>query len=69
MLESIDCDFCVCYSSIVSIMGAAGQSVYGVANCFIDALCSYMNRNGKNTFSIQWGPWAEVGVQRLIKLL
>ena len=61
-LEDIDFDFCACYSSIVSTMGAAGQSVYGAANSFIDSLCNYMRQKGKNIFSIQWGPWDEIGM-------
>lgn len=62
VLENIKFDFCACYSSIVSTVGAAGQSVYGAANSFIDSLCNYMNRKGKNIFSIQWGPWAGIGM-------
>lgn len=62
VLNNIEFDFCVCFSSIVSVMGAAGQSVYGAANSFIDALCDYERVQGKNMFSIQWGPWAEIGM-------
>lgn len=61
-LESVDFDFCVCFSSIISIMGAVGQSVYGAANSFIDSLCSFKRKQGKNIFTIQWGPWAEIGM-------
>lgn len=62
VLDAIEFDFCVCFSSIVSVIGAAGQSVYGAANGFVDALCDYERVQGKNMFAIQWGPWAEIGM-------
>ena len=62
VVETLEFDFCACFSSIVGVMGAAGQSVYGAANRFIDTLCSVMQQNGKNMFAIQWGPWANIGM-------
>jgi len=62
VLKEVEVDFCVCYSSIVSVIGAAGQSVYGAANSFQDFICAYMKQNGINMFTVQWGPWGQVGM-------
>ena len=62
VLSEIKFDYCVCYSSIVSSMGAAGQSIYGAANSFQDYICKYMQSNGYNMFTVQWGPWEKTGM-------
>lgn len=61
-LNVVEFDFAVIYSSIVGVIGAAGQSVYGAANCFLDSFSAYMKEKGKNVFTIQWGPWADSGM-------
>jgi myxalamid-type polyketide synthase MxaB len=55
-------DFFVMFSSIVSLFGGQGQGNYAAANGFLDALAHYRRAHGKAATSINWGPWADVGM-------
>jgi acyl transferase domain-containing protein len=55
-------DFFVCYSSLLSITGSAGQSAYVAANAFLDALAEHRARRGLCALSSGWGPWAQAGM-------
>jgi acyl transferase domain-containing protein/NAD(P)-dependent dehydrogenase (short-subunit alcohol dehydrogenase family)/acyl carrier protein len=55
-------DFFVMFSSIVSLFGGQGQGNYAAANSFLDGLAHYRRARGKAGTSINWGPWAEVGM-------
>ncbi len=60
--KDADLDFFVMFSSAASIMGNPGQSGYAAANAFLDALTSYRRANGLAASTINWGPWADVGM-------
>jgi len=67
-------DFFVTYSSISAVLGSAGQCNYAAANAMLDALMLTRHEQGLAGLSINWGPWANVGMassdtlsQRLIQ--
>ena len=50
------------FSSVVALMGGAGQSNYSAANCCLDAHAAYRRVIGQVGTAVQWGAWAEVGM-------
>ncbi len=60
--ENISLDFFVCFSSMAAIWAFPGQGNYAAANAFMDALMKYRRQNGLAGTSINWGPWAEIGM-------
>ncbi len=55
-------DFIVYFSSMASALGSPGQGNYAAANAFLDALAHYQRSQNMNAMSINWGPWASVGM-------
>jgi len=62
LTREYELDFCVFFSSIAGVVGAAGQGNYAAANVFLDSLASYRRAHGLVATSIAWGPWAAAGM-------
>jgi len=50
----------VFFSSIASLLGAAGQVNYSAANAALDATAWSWRRRGVPTLSVQWGAWVRI---------
>jgi len=62
LTQEMELDFFVCFSSMASLLGSPAQGNYVVANTFMDALAHHRRALGLPGLSINWGPWAEVGM-------
>ena len=60
--EGANLDFFVLFSSITSMVGAAGQASYVAANSFLDTLAEYRRDRGQAATSVGWGPWSGAGM-------
>lgn len=51
-------DFFISTSSIASVWGGFGQTAYGAANAFLDALAWRLREQGILAVSVNFGPWS-----------
>jgi acyl transferase domain-containing protein/NADPH-dependent curcumin reductase CurA/acyl carrier protein len=62
--QQIPLEHFVLFSSIASLQGSLAQSNYATANSFLDGLATYRHQQGLAALSLNWGPWAEVGMAK-----
>ncbi|MFM2061665.1 MAG: hypothetical protein RLZZ507_1335 [Cyanobacteriota bacterium] len=62
LTQKLPLDFFVCFSSITSLLGSAGQGNYAAANAFMDALAYYRQSMGLPGLTINWGAWEQGGM-------
>ncbi|MGW4738146.1 type I polyketide synthase [Nocardia xishanensis] len=55
-------DSFVLFSSAAALVGNPGQSAYAAANSYLDALAVRRRYDGRPGLSIQWGPFADIGL-------
>ena len=58
----LELDFFVLHSTVLSLIGSAGQSNYTAANAFLDSLGSHRRALGLPATVINWTAWAEAGL-------
>lgn len=62
LTQSLPLDFFVNFSSIAAIFGGYTQGNYAAANAFLDGLSAYRENIGLAATTINWGPWADIGM-------
>ena len=60
--RAYDIDCFVMFSSAASLLGNRGQANYAAANSFMDSVAHQRKLAGLPALSINWGPWASVGM-------
>ncbi len=62
LTRELPLDFFVFFSSASALLGTPGQGSYAAANAFMDALAHRRRGEGLPALSINWGPWADIGM-------
>jgi myxalamid-type polyketide synthase MxaD len=64
LTQNLAIDHFVLFSSMTAVIGQPGVASYAAANSSLDALARYRRATGMKAISIQWGPWANLGLTK-----
>ncbi|HEY7665471.1 MAG TPA: SDR family NAD(P)-dependent oxidoreductase [Xanthobacteraceae bacterium] len=65
LTRKLEVDHFVVFSSVLSLIGSAGQANYAAGNAFLDALVARRRAQGLPALALNWGPWDETGLATL----
>jgi acyl transferase domain-containing protein/surfactin synthase thioesterase subunit/acyl carrier protein len=60
--KSLDLDFFVLKSSLLSLLGSAGQGNYSAGNTFLDSLAAHRGCSGLPAIVVNWSAWSGGGL-------
>jgi acyl transferase domain-containing protein/surfactin synthase thioesterase subunit/aryl carrier-like protein len=60
--KSLDLDFFILKSSLLSLLGSAGQGNYTASGAFVDSLTAHRHAVGLRAMAINWCAWSEGGL-------
>jgi acyl transferase domain-containing protein/surfactin synthase thioesterase subunit/acyl carrier protein len=60
--KSLDLDFFILNSSLLSVLGSAGQANYTSSSAFLDGLAAHRRSLGLPAMAINWCAWSEGGL-------
>jgi surfactin synthase thioesterase subunit/acyl carrier protein len=63
--KSLELDFFILQSSLLSLLGSAGQANYSAGNTFLDSLAAHRRAAGLPATAINWSAWSEGGLATL----
>ncbi|MEV0170179.1 type I polyketide synthase [Streptomyces sp. NPDC050803] len=62
--EGRDLDWWAGFSSTAAVFGNAGQAGYAAAGAWLDGLAHWRRAHGLPALTVDWGPWARIGLAR-----
>src|SRR6185312_6768003 len=62
LTKSLELDFFILQSSVLGLLGSAGQANYSASNSFVDSLAAHRRAGGLPAMAINWSAWSGGGM-------